>query len=90
MGSDPRQRAVLNELVRAAVAAGVLTLDGDVWRWRGDGDGRMWDLIDARLSELDAGEMAALEVVAVADGAGSALLDGLIESAARLGSSGGA
>jgi DNA-binding NarL/FixJ family response regulator len=76
-----------HELVRAAVAVGVLTLDGDVWRWRGSlpGTGRMWDLIDARLSELDSAEMAALEVVTVADGADSVLLDGLVESAARLG-----
>jgi DNA-binding CsgD family transcriptional regulator len=74
-----------NELVRAAVAAGVLAPEADVWRWRGNlpGAGRMWDLIDAHLSELDAGEMEALEVVAVADGAGSALVDGLIEAPAR-------
>jgi DNA-binding NarL/FixJ family response regulator len=76
-----------NELVRAAVAAGVLEREGDVWRWRGrlPGTGRMWDLIDARLSELDVSETQALEVVVVADGADSALVDGLVETPARLG-----
>lgn len=71
------------ELVRSAVTAGVLVRDQDAWRWRGSlpGAGRMWDLIDARLSELDAGQLAALEVVAVADGADDVLLDELIEPA---------
>ena len=75
------------ELVRAAVAAGVLLCEEEVWRWRGGlpGSGRMWDLIDARLSELDADELAALEVVAVADGADADLLGELVNPAARVG-----
>jgi len=75
-----------NELVRAAVAADVLAREGDVWRWRGNlpGTGRIWDLIDARLSELDANETEALEVVAVADGADIALVDGLVQAPARV------
>jgi DNA-binding NarL/FixJ family response regulator len=74
------------ELVRAALGADVLRHEGAVWRWRGGlpGVGRMWDLIDARLSELDADELAALEVVAVADGADAVLLDGLVDSPARV------
>jgi tetratricopeptide (TPR) repeat protein len=76
-----------NELVRAAVAAGVLAREGEVWRWGGNlpGSGRMWDLIDSRLSELDVRETEALEVVAVADGADSALVDGLVDAPARRG-----
>jgi DNA-binding CsgD family transcriptional regulator len=76
-----------HELVRAAVSAGVLLRQGQMWSWRGGlpGIGRMWDLIDARLSELDAGELAALEVLAVADGADAVLLDGLVDSPARVG-----
>ena len=76
-----------NELVRAAVAADVLARDGDVWHWRGNlpGTGRLWDLIAGRLSELDANETEALEVVAVADGADIALVDGLVGAPARLG-----
>ena len=74
------------ELIRAAVAADALRLEDDVWRWRGavPGIGRMWDLIDAHLSELDADERAAMEVIAVADGADAGLLEGLIEGSARM------
>jgi len=73
------------ELLRASVAAGRLALDGDVWRWRGGlpATGRIWDLIDARLSELDPEDRAALEVVAVADRADTSLLDGLVDRSAR-------
>lgn len=74
------------ELVRAAVTAGVLAPDQrDVWRWRGEmnGTGRLWDVIDARLAELDADELAALEVLAVADGADAAWLDRLVDLSAR-------
>jgi DNA-binding CsgD family transcriptional regulator len=76
-----------HELVRAAVAADVLAREGGVWHWRGDlpGTGRMWDLIDARLSELEPNETEALEVLAVADGADFALVDGLVETPARRG-----
>ena len=76
-----------HELVRAAVSAGVLQRQGGAWSWRGGlpGIGRMWDLIDARLSELDTGELAALEVVAIADGADVALLDELVDAPARVG-----
>lgn len=76
-----------NELVRAAVAADVLARDGDVWHRRGNlpGTGRIWDLIDGRLSELDTNETEALEVVAVADGADIALVDDLVGAPARLG-----
>jgi len=74
------------ELVRACVAAGELALDGDVWRWRGGlpATGRIWDLIDARLSELDREALEALEVVAVADCADTVLLEGLVDRSARL------
>ena len=74
-----------HELMRASVAAGRLALDGDVWRWRGGlpATGRIWDLIDARLSELDPEDRAALEVVAVADRADTLLLDGLVDRSAR-------
>lgn len=76
-----------HELVRAATASGVLAYDGDVWRWRGalPGIGRVWDLIDARLSELDPDSLGALEVVAVADGADVRLLDSLVDASARVG-----
>ncbi len=75
------------ELVRAAVAANVLVLRDDVWRWQGGlpGIGRLWDLIDAHLSELEGGDLAALEVVAVADRADAVLLEGLVERSARIG-----
>ena len=75
------------ELVRAAVAAGALAVEAGVWRWRGGlpAVGRVWDLIDARLSELDPDDLTALELIAVADGADAVLLDGLVDSAARLG-----
>lgn len=75
------------ELVRASVAGGALALEGDVWRWRGGlpGVGRIWDLIEARLSELDPGDLTALELIAVADGADAVVLDGLVESSARIG-----
>ena len=75
------------ELVRAAVGAGVLRGEDEVWRWRGGlpGSGRMWDLIDAHISELDAAELEALEVVAVADGADADLLGDLLASPARVG-----
>jgi DNA-binding CsgD family transcriptional regulator len=75
------------ELVRAAVAAGVLVRERDVWRWRGTlpGAGRVWDLIEARFSELDPGALAALEAIAVADGADDMLLEGLVDPAARAG-----
>jgi hypothetical protein len=74
-----------SELVRAAVTSGALTPDSGLWRWHGQlpGTGRVWDLIDARLSELDPDEVNALELVAVADGADAVLLEGLIESSAR-------
>lgn len=74
-----------NELVRAAVAADVLIREHDVWRWRGNlpGSGRIWDLIDARLAELNASEVEALEVVAVADRADMALVDALVDPPAR-------
>jgi DNA-binding NarL/FixJ family response regulator len=73
------------ELVRACVAAGDLALDGDVWRWRGGlpATGRIWDLIDARLSELDPEDLQSLEVVAVADRADTLLLEGLVDRSAR-------
>ena len=76
-----------HELVRAAVSAGVLLRQGEMWSWRGGlpGIGRMWDLIDARLSELDPGELAALEVVAIADGADAILVEGLVDAPARVG-----
>lgn len=76
-----------NELVRAAMTADVLVREGDVWQWRGNlpGTGRIWDLIDGRLSELDAEETEALEVVAVADGADFALVDDLVGAPARIG-----
>jgi DNA-binding CsgD family transcriptional regulator len=75
-----------HELVRALAATGALGLEGDVWRWRGGlpGMGRMWDLIDAHLSELDAGELAALEVISVADGADAVLVEGLVDRSARV------
>jgi DNA-binding CsgD family transcriptional regulator len=75
-----------SELVRAAVASGGLILDSGLWRWHGQlpGTGRVWDLIDARLSELEPDEVNALELVAVADGADAVLLDGLIDSSARV------
>jgi DNA-binding NarL/FixJ family response regulator len=74
------------ELVRASVAADRLVLDGDVWRWRGGlpATGRIWDLIDTRLSELDPEDLEALEVVAVADRADTVLLEGLVDRSARL------
>lgn len=73
------------ELVRAGVAGGDMALDGDVWRWRGGlpATGRIWDLIEARLSELDPEDLAALEVVAVADCADTVLLEGLVDRSAR-------
>jgi DNA-binding CsgD family transcriptional regulator len=75
------------ELVRAAVAVGALVLEADAWRWRGGlpGVGRVWDLIDARLSELDPEDVTALELIAVADGADAVLLEDLVDPAARLG-----
>lgn len=76
-----------HELLRGAIASGVLSSDGEVWRWRGTlpGAGRVWDLIDARLSELDADSLAALEVVAVADGADLRMLGDLVDSSALTG-----
>lgn len=73
------------ELVRASVTSGGLVLDSGLWRWRGKlpGIGRLWDLIEARLSELDPADLTALELVAVADGADAVVLDGLIEPSAR-------
>jgi DNA-binding CsgD family transcriptional regulator len=76
-----------HELIRAATASGVLACDREVWRWRGalPGSGRVWDLIDARLLELDADLLRALEVVAVADSADVRLLDGLVDGPALMG-----
>jgi DNA-binding CsgD family transcriptional regulator len=76
-----------SELIRASVTHGALVLDSGLWRWRGNlpGIGRMWDLIEARLSELDPAELSALELVSVADGADAVVLDGLIEPSARAG-----
>jgi hypothetical protein len=45
--------------------------------------GRIWDLIDTRLSELDPEDLEALEVVAVADRADTGLLEGLVDRSAR-------
>ena len=45
----------------------------------------MWDLIDARIVRARRGELAALEVVAVADGADADLLGELGNPAARVG-----
>lgn len=75
------------ELVRAAIAAGALDLEAGVWRWRGGLPriGRVWDLIDARLSELDPDDLGALELIAVADGADALVLDGLVDPASRVG-----
>ncbi|HET6870871.1 MAG TPA: AAA family ATPase, partial [Solirubrobacteraceae bacterium] len=74
------------ELVRAAAIAGVLSYRSGAWHWRGalPGVGRLWDLIEARLSDLDARELAALEAIALADGADTALLERVVEPAARL------
>jgi DNA-binding NarL/FixJ family response regulator len=76
-----------HELVRAATAAGVLASDGEVWRWQGTlpGVGRLWDLIDARLQELDPDSLEVLEILAVADGADVGLLDGLVDTVALRG-----
>jgi DNA-binding NarL/FixJ family response regulator len=75
------------ELVRASVAGGALVLVDGVWRWRGGlpASGRIWDLIDAHLSELDAADLAALEIIAVADRADAVLLEGLVERSAWTG-----
>jgi DNA-binding CsgD family transcriptional regulator len=75
------------ELVRAAVAAGQLSREDGMWRWRGGlpGIGRIWDLIDGRLAELGEEELAALEVAAVADGADVALFDAVVDARARVG-----
>lgn len=75
------------ELAHAALGASTLRLEDEVWRWRGGlpGTGRMWDLIEGRLSELDPDDLAVLELVAVADGADAVLLDGFVDSSARSG-----
>ena len=74
------------ELLRAAKAAGVLARGPDVWRWRGSlpGAGRLWDVLEARLAELDTDERSALEIIALADGSDAAPLVELVDSAARV------
>lgn len=74
------------ELLQAAKAAGVLARGPDGWRWRGSlpGAGRLWDVLEARLAELETDERSALETIALADGSDAALLVELVDSAARV------
>ena len=74
---------------RATISVAARSARIAFWRWRAklSDIGRVWDLIEARLSELDPAELMALELVAVAVavavGADAVVLDGLIEPSAR-------
>jgi len=59
----------LRELVLGAVAAGTLAADGGLWRLTGPlaPPGRLVELIEARLADLDGEQRALLEAVAVGE-----------------------
>jgi DNA-binding CsgD family transcriptional regulator len=68
----------LRELVRHGVDRGLLSQDGDVWRWRGEVKAgmRLAELVDVRIEDAGASERRGLELVAV----GAPLEVGLLEA----------
>jgi predicted ATPase len=72
----------LRELVRGGVERGLLGIAGGVWRWHGPLAPGSWliDLIDARLSGLGAAERETLEILALAEPLGVAIVSALTPS----------
>jgi DNA-binding CsgD family transcriptional regulator len=60
----------LRELIDDGIASGAFRRTGDVWQWDGDlvrADGRLGDIVAARLSRLSDDDAAALRLVAIAE-----------------------
>ncbi len=74
----------LRELVRVGLSRGALVERGNVWMWDGPitEAPAVGDLVRNRLASLDAAERQVVDVMALAEPIGIALLDGLCESAA--------
>lgn len=72
---------LFRELVRGALEAGTLVLDGDVWRCDGPlaRSNRIAELIRTRLGSLGADETSCLETVAAAEPLGIALVGQLVD-----------
>lgn len=74
---------VLHELVTGGLETGVLRQEGGLWRWRGGlVTARLSELVEARLDGLSPPQRQVVEVVAVAEPVGIAVLEGIAEPSA--------
>lgn len=70
----------LHELTLAGIASGALALHDGVWAWRGPlaGDGRLLDVLEARLAPLAEDERHALDLLAVGEPVGVDVFERLV------------